>query len=342
MTRFQSRFRVSSRYIGHSEPCFIIAEGGVNHNGKLSLAKKLVEAAIDAGADAIKFQTFNTEKLVSNALSRSQFDMLKKLELPGESFLELVDYAKGQKIAFFSTPFDEESVATLDRAGVPVFKISSGDLNNLPLLRVIAKRGRPIILSTGMSTMAEISEAVDAIARHCQKLVLTHCTSLYPPKFDEINLKAMNTIGAAFCAPVGYSDHTLGYEVSLAAVVLGACVIEKHLTLDKKMKGPDHKASLEPSEFAGMVKSIRNIEQSLGTKEKGPVPREKGMRAYARKSITAIKKIAKNAEIIEGDIAILRPGNGIEPKYFDNIMGCRAKVNIRPGKQIRWDMLHRK
>lgn len=342
MTRFQSRFKVGSRYIGHSEPCFIIAEAGVNHNGKLPIAKKLIDAAIDAGADAIKFQTFNTEKLVSRALSKSQYDMLKKLELTNESFLELRNYAKERKVALFSTPFDEKSVTTLDRAGVPAFKVSSGDLNNLPLLRIIAKTGRPIILSTGMSTMAEISEAVDAIAPYCQKLVLTHCTSLYPPRFDEINLKAMDTIRAKFGVPVGYSDHTLGYEISLAAVVLGACVIEKHLTLDKKMKGPDHKASLEPSEFADMVKRIRNIEQSLGTKEKRPVPREKEMRAYARKSITAVKQIPRNAKITAGDIAILRPGNGIEPKYFDEIIGCRSKVVIRPGEQIEWHMLRRK
>jgi N,N'-diacetyllegionaminate synthase len=342
LTQFQARFKVGSRYIGHGKPCFIIAEAGVNHNGKVSIAKKLVDAAIDAGADAIKFQTFNTEKLVSKTLSKSQFNMLKKLELADESFLELRDYTKEQKIVLFSTPFDEESVATLDKARVPVFKISSGDLNNLPLLRIIARTGRPMILSTGMSTMTEISEAVDAVAPYCQKLVLTHCTSLYPPRFDEINLKAMSAIKAAFGAPVGYSDHTLGYEVSLAAVALGACVIEKHLTLDKKMSGPDHKASLEPLEFAGMVKSIRNIEQSLGTEEKRPVPREKSMRAYARKSITAVKQIVKNAEITSSDVAILRPGNGIEPKYFDKVIGCRSKVSIPLGEQIRWNMLHTK
>lgn len=341
MTRFQSRFKVGGRYIGHSEPCFIIAEAGVNHNGKLPIAKKLIDAASDAGADAIKFQTFKTERLVNKALSKNQYDMLKTLELSKESFLELSDYAKEREIIFFSTPFDEESVATLDKAGVPAFKISSGDLNNLPLLRIIAKTGRPMILSTGMSSMAEISEAVDAIAPRCQKLVLTHCTSLYPPRFDEINLKAMDTIRAKFGVPVGYSDHTLGYEISLAAVALGACVIEKHLTIDKKMNGPDHKASLEPSEFAVMVKDIRKVEQSLGTEEKRPVPREQEMRVYARKSVTAVSQIPRNAKITTSDIAILRPGNGIEPKYVDEIIGRRSKVVIRSGEQIKWQMLHR-
>ncbi|MER3407316.1 MAG: N-acetylneuraminate synthase [Nitrososphaera sp.] len=328
--------------MGHGEPCFVIAEAGVNHNGKLSTAKRLVDAAYNAGADAIKFQTFVTQNLVSRALSRKQFDMLKKLELDKDSFLELRDYASSRKLVFFSTPFDMESVRLLHKeVDVPLFKISSGDLDNLPLLRAVAKTGRPMIVSTGMSTMDEISGAVDAVGPYCKGLVLTHCTSLYPPAFNEINLKAMDTIKKAFGAPVGYSDHTLGYEVSIAAVALGACVIEKHLTLDKKMAGPDHKASLDPKEFASMTKGIRNVEQALGTAEKKPVPREHKMRAYARKSITCIRDIRKGARIAAQDIAILRPGGGMEPKHFDELVGRVAQVNIRQGQQITPDMLRR-
>jgi len=339
-SRFRARIRISgSRYIGHRESCFIVAEAGVNHNGKLALAKKLVETARDVGADAIKFQTFVAEKLVSRALSRKQFDMLKKLEMDRESFLELGDYAKQRKITFFSTPFDGESVSVLQEARVPLYKISSGDLGNIPLLKMIARTGKPMIISTGMGTMEEISDAVAAIAPFCRNLVLTHCTSLYPPRYDEANLSAMLTIKDAFGAPVGYSDHTLGYEVSIAAVALGACLIEKHLTLDKKMKGPDHRASLDPSEFRDMVNKIRNVEQALGTKEKRPVPREQEMRAYARKSVTAVRDIEKDATIVEADIAILRPGEGIEPKYFDKIVGKQARVDIRRQQQIKWSML---
>jgi N-acetylneuraminate synthase len=341
--KFESTIRLTGgggRRIGHGEPCFVIAEAGVNHNGKLSIAKRLVDAAYNAGADAIKFQTFVTQNLVSRALSRKQFDMLRKLELNKDSFMELRDYASSRKLVFFSTPFDMESLRLLHKeVNVPLFKISSGDLDNLPLLRAVAKTGRPMIVSTGMSTMEEISAAVDAMAPYCRDLVLMHCTSLYPPAFDEINLRAMDTIKRTFGAPVGYSDHTLGYEVSIAAAALGACVIEKHLTLDKKMAGPDHKASLDPKEFAKMTQSIRNVEQALGTEEKKPVPREYKMRSYARKSITSARDIKKGARIEEQDIAILRPGGGIEPKHFDEIVGRAAKVDIKKGRQITWDML---
>lgn len=340
-SHFQARIRVGNKrqYIGHKDPCFIIAEAGVNHNGKLSLAKKLVDAARDAGADAVKFQTFVAKKLVSSALSKKQFEMLKKLELDREAFLELGDYAKQQRITFFSTPFDEESVNVLQEARVPLYKTSSGDLGNIPLLKLIARTGKPMIISTGMGTMDEVSDAVAAVAPFCRKLVLTQCTSLYPPRYDEANLRAMLTIKNAFGVPVGYSDHTLGYEVSLAAVSLGACLVEKHLTIDKKMKGPDHRASLDRFEFGELVNKIRNVEQALGSKEKKPVRRELKMRAYARKSITAVRNIAKNAIVAEDDVAILRPGDGIEPKYVDKIIGKQARMDIRKQQQIEWSML---
>jgi N-acetylneuraminate synthase/N,N'-diacetyllegionaminate synthase len=340
-SHFQDRIKVGShgRYIGHKDPCFVVAEAGVNHNGKLSLAKKLVEAAKDAGADAVKFQTFVAKKLVSRALGRKQFEMLRKLELDREAFLELGDYAKQQQMICFSTPFDEESVNVLQEARVPLYKISSGDLDNIPLLKLIARIGKPMIISTGMGTMDEVSDAVDAIAPFCKRLVLTQCTSLYPPRYDEANLRAMLTIKNAFGAPVGYSDHTLGHEVSLAAVALGACLVEKHLTINKKMQGPDHRASLDPFEFGELVSKIRNVEQALGSNEKKPVQRELKMRAYARRSITAVREIAKNTTISEGDISMLRPGDGIASKYIDKVVGKQARVDIRRLQQIKWSML---
>lgn len=340
--RFLTRFKVSKsprRYIGDGEACFVVAEAGVNHNGKLALAKKLVDAAVRAEADAIKFQTFVTEKLVNRNLSRRQYGMLKMLEMDEASFLELRGYAKQNKIILFSTPFDDESLSVLRKLDMPLYKISSGDLDNLPLLRRVARVGKPMIVSTGMSTMSEISEAVATVGHFCDRLVLAHCTSLYPPRFDEVNLKAISTIRKAFGVPVGYSDHSLGYEVSIAAVALGACLIEKHLTLDKKMAGPDHKASLEPSEFGKMVKMIRNVERALGVEVKKPVPREQDMRSYARKSITAISDMASGVQITKDDVAILRPGGGMRPKHLDAIIGRRTRVRIRKGWQIKSAML---
>ncbi len=339
--KFFPRFRVgnSSCYIGHSEPCFIVAEAGVNHNGSLSVARKLIDAAHRSGADAIKFQTFVTERLVSRLLSRKQFDMLRKLELSEDAFVELEHYAERKGIIFFSTPFDESSVKMLQNIGVPLYKIGSGDICNIPLLNIVAKTGKPLILSTGMSTMTEIARAVNAIAPLCRKLVLTHCTSLYPAKIEESNLRAMATLTDAFGAPVGYSDHTPGHDVSVAAAAMGACLLEKHLTIDKKMEGPDHKASLDPSEFRSMVARIRNVEQALGAAQKKPVPREKAMRAYARRSITATSDIRAGARIDQENVGILRPGNGIGPVHLGKIIGKTARRNIRNGEQIKWSML---
>lgn len=340
-SHFQARIRVGNRrkYISHKDPCFIVAEAGVNHNGKLSLAKKLVDAASDAGADAVKFQTFVAKNLVNRALGRKQFEMLRKLELGRDAFLELRDYAKQKQMIFFSTPFDEESVHVLQDARVPLYKTSSGDLDNIPLLEVIARTGKPMIVSTGMGTMDEVSCAVAAIAPFCNSLVLTQCTSLYPPRYDEANLNAMLTVKNTIGVPVGYSDHTLGYEVSLAAVAMGACLVEKHLTISKKMKGPDHRASLDPFEFGELVDKIRNVEQALGSSKKKPVRRELKMREYARKSITAVRDITKNTTITKDDVSMLRPGDGIEPKYVDKIVGKRARVDIRKLQQIKWSLL---
>ena len=278
----------------------IIAEAGVNHNGSLELAKRLIEAAADAGADAVKFQTFVAEEVVSiNApkaeyqkqatdASESQYEMIKKLELSREAHKELMEYAKNKNIMFLSTPFDERSVDLLVELGVPLIKISSGEITNHPFLRYIAKKDLPIILSTGMSTLEEVREAVSVIKKTgCNDLTLLHCTSNYPALFEDCNLRAMKTMADAFKIPVGYSDHTPGRVVPVAVAALGACVIEKHFTLDKNLPGPDHKASLDPDELKDMVYDIRKVEKALGSSVKAPVELELEVRNVVRRSIVA-------------------------------------------------------
>ena len=267
-----------------NETCFIIAEAGVNHNGSIVLAKQLIDVAVKAHADAVKFQTFIAEDVVSNDApkaeyqkqttdaSESQLDMIKKLELSKEDHQELMDYAKQKNIMFLSTPFDEISVDLLIELGLPLIKISSGEITNHPFLKYIAKKGLPIILSTGMSTLEEVAEAVSVMKETgCKDLTLLHCTSNYPARVEDCNLLAMKTMADAFDVPVGYSDHTPGIYVPLAAAAMGVCVIEKHFTLDKNLPGPDHRASLEPAELEEMVREIRNVEKALGSSVKAPV-----------------------------------------------------------------------
>ena len=334
--------------IGDGQPVFIIAEAGVNHNGSLKLAKQLVDAAKAAGADAVKFQTFQAEKLADQSAplagyqkrginAASQFEMLKQLELPPAAFKELFSYCRKKGILFLSTPFDQPSALLLNKLPVAAFKISSGDLNNLPLLRMITAFGRPIILSTGMATMAEVMTAVKAISR--KDLILLHCTSNYPTAYQNVNLLAMETIRSATGLLVGYSDHTLGIEVPLAAAALGASVIEKHFTLDRKMKGPDHLASLEPKELTEMVAGIRKIEKAMGRPEKAPIRSELPIRLVARKSLFAVRDIAKGEKITEAMLAIKRPGTGIEPKHLDAIVGRRAGSLITQGTLLAWRQL---
>jgi len=263
--------KIGDKLIGEEEPCFIIAEAGVNHNGSIELAKKLIDAAKDAGADAVKFQTFKTENVVVKDAQKaeyqkettgegSQYEMIKKLELTEEDFRELADYAKEKDIMFLSSPFDKESVDLLNELDVPAFKVGSGEITNLPLLRYIAKKEKPIILSTGMSTLGEIEEALDVIrSEGVEDIILLHCVSNYPARIEDVNLRALGTLKQAFKLPVGFSDHTLGITAPIAAVALGACVIEKHFTLDRNLPGPDHKASLEPEELKEMAKAIREV-----------------------------------------------------------------------------------
>ena len=265
------KLKIGDKLIGEEEPCFIIAEAGVNHNGSVELAKKLIDAAKDAGADAVKFQTFKAESVVVKDAQKaeyqkettgegSQYEMIKKLELTEEDFRELADYAKEKDIMFLSSPFDKESVDLLNELDVPAFKVGSGEITNLPLLRYIAKKEKPIILSTGMSTLGEIEEALDVIrSEGVEDIILLHCVSNYPARIEDVNLRALGTLKQAFKLPVGFSDHTLGITAPIAAVALGACVIEKHFTLDRNLPGPDHKASLEPEELKEMAKAIREV-----------------------------------------------------------------------------------
>jgi N,N'-diacetyllegionaminate synthase len=319
---------------------FIIAEAGVNHNGSTELAKKLIDVASDAGADAVKFQTFKAEKLVNRDAkkaayqqenmqekSTSQFTMLKKLELGVATHKELIAYAQSKNIMFFSTPFDLESVKLLDDLGLEIFKIPSGEITNLPYLRAIARLNKKVVLSTGMSTMQEVREAFEVLLNNGTKkanITILHANTMYPTPMEDVNLRAMLEIQKELDVAVGYSDHTLGIEVPIAAVAMGASVIEKHFTLSRDMEGPDHKASLEPHEIKAMVHAIRNIEQALGSSEKKPSASETPNITVARKSIVAARKIAKGEILSEKNLTVKRPAGGISPMRWDEIIGKKA------------------
>lgn len=315
---------------------FIIAEAGVNHNGSFEIACQLVDAAKAAGVDCIKFQTFRSENLVSHAAPKaeyqkatagdgSQLDMLKKLELSYDEFLELKNYCDKVGICFLSTPFDFDSIAFLNSIDMPFWKIPSGEVTNLPYLIAIAETGKPIVMSTGMCEMRELKEAIEALrAKGAGEIKLLHCNTEYPTPFEDVNLKAMNTLKDVFGVGVGYSDHTKGIEVSVAAAALGATIIEKHFTLDRTMEGPDHKASLEPDELAMMVSGIRHIEKALGSRDKMPSSSEKKNIGIARKSVVAKTGIKKGEKLTENNLTVKRPGTGISPMKWFEVLGTYA------------------
>lgn len=319
---------------------FIIAEAGVNHNGSLELAKELIDVAVEANVDAVKFQTFKTELCIvkdtekaqyqkeATGETESQYDMVKKLELDVDAHHELIAYCQSKNIMFLSTPFDHESIDLLNDLGLEIFKIPSGEITNLPYLRHIGKLKKKVILSTGMANIGEIEDALDILMEAGTKqdnITVLHANTMYPTPVEDVNLKAMVTIGKTFDIKYGYSDHTLGIEVDIAAVAMGACVIEKHFTLDKKMDGPDHKASLEPDELIAMTKAIRNIELALGSSVKKPSPSEQPNIAIARKSIVA-KRAIKSGEVFDEDnLIVKRPGNGISPMQWDLVVGTKAQ-----------------
>jgi N,N'-diacetyllegionaminate synthase len=343
---------IADRKIGPGQPAFIIAEAGVNHNGDPQLARQLIDAAAEAGADAVKFQTFKAEKLVTKGArmadyqvenigqETSQLDMLRKLELQYEDHAGLKAYAEQKELVFMSTPFDLDGIDFLKNLGVVAFKAGSGDLTNLPYLRKMAAQGLPMIISTGMAVLEECREAVAAIRESGDPgLVVLHCTTNYPCPEAEVNLKAMNTLARELDCLVGYSDHTDGILVPQLAVAAGACVIEKHYTLDRNMEGPDHKASLEPQELKDMVQMIRRVEAIMGHGDKVPNPSELRIMEAARKSVVAATGIAKGMVITAAMLDIKRPGTGISPKKMQDLVGKRAKVAIQADTIITWEML---
>lgn len=331
----------------------IIAEAGVNHNGSMDQAKKLVDVAAEAGVDYVKFQTFQAEKLVSKEARKAkyqaknlgededtpQYEMLKELELGEGQHRELIDYCAQKNIRFLSTPFDEESIQLLVELGVPYLKVPSGELTNKPFLEVIGDQGIPVILSTGMGTLAEVRDALDVITSRglpLAEITVLHCNTEYPTPYEDVNLRAMNAMRNEFGVDVGYSDHTLGIEVPIAATALGATVIEKHFTLDRGLPGPDHRASLEPDELISMVESIRNIESALGDGSKQPSESEQKNISVVRKSIHAAKDIPEGSKIGRDDLTVLRPGDGISPMEIDKILGTRPSRPISRGHKLDW------
>jgi N-acetylneuraminate synthase len=343
---------VAGRKIGPGFPCFIIAEAGVNHNGNLDLAMELVDAALATGADAVKFQTFKAERIVTHeapkaeyqkrttGAAESQFEMLRRLEVSPETHHQLMAYCQERGILFMSSPFDEESVDLLDDIGVPVFKIPSGEITNLPYLSHVARKGKPLIVSTGMSYLSEVETAVRTIEKAGnEQFVLLHCVSNYPANPADVNLAAMQTMSVAFRTPVGYSDHTPGIEVPLAAVALGACVIEKHLTLDRSLPGPDHRASLERDAFAAMVRGIRIVESAIGHGRKEPAASEANTAAVARKSLVAARDIPAGTALTEKMITVKRPGTGLPPAMSPYVLGRIARTPIPAGALISLVML---
>lgn len=330
----------------------VIAEAGVNHNGSLDLARALVDEAKRAGADFVKFQSFRTAALASKtapkaayqrkttAARQSQYDMLRALELSPVAHRILFAYCRVKRIGFLSSPFDEQSADLLSRLGVSQFKIPSGEITNHGFLRHVALKRKPIILSTGMSTLGEVEDAVRVIKdAGNRRTTLLHCVTEYPAPYDQINLRAMLTLKTAFGLPVGYSDHTPGIEIALAAVALGAAVIEKHFTLDRTMEGPDHQASLEPAELTNMVRAIRNVEASLGDGRKAPAPAELRNLTVARKSLVAARAIRKGEAITRSKVVVKRPGTGIQPVDLEKVLGLRAATAIPADEVITWSKL---
>jgi N,N'-diacetyllegionaminate synthase len=333
--------QIGGKQIGNGHPCFVIAEAGVNHNGSLDLAKQLVNAAVEAGADAVKFQTFSADKLISvtapkadyqketTTTAERQLEMVRRLEMPEEMTRSVAAHAASLGIIFLSTGFDEQSVDLLDEIGVPAFKIGSGDVTDLPLLEFIGRKRKPVMLSTGMTYLEEVQSAVETLlVAGCPSVALLHCVSSYPADPEEANLRVLQTLKDTFNAPVGFSDHFLDNEIAIAAVALGANLVEKHITLDVNLPGPDHRVSLSPGRFKSLVQSIRVVERSLGDGVKRPYPGEQNVREVARRSIVAARTIATGSTITREMLAFKRPGTGISPARWKELIGKRAAHDI--------------
>jgi len=337
----------------NNQSTIIIAEAGVNHNGSIETAKRLIDVAIVAGADYVKFQTFKAETLVTQTADKaeyqkeltntneSQFEMIKKLELDRKTHEELINYCEQKDMKFLSTAFDHDSIDLLAELDIPIFKIPSGEITNLPYLRHIGKMRKPIIMSTGMSTLGEVRNALNILIEsgaEKEQITILHCNTEYPTPMEDVNLKAMITIRDELDVNIGYSDHTLGIEVPVAAVAMGATVIEKHFTLDRTLPGPDHAASLEPDELKEMVNSIRNIEKAMGDGVKKPSPSETENIPIARKSIVARKPIKKGELFTENNLTVKRPGNGISPMEWDDVIGSKANIDYKIDQTIKGEI----
>lgn len=343
--------RIGERPVGGGAPVYIIAEAGSNHDRNLDQAKRLIDVAAEAGADAVKFQTFAADRIVAETKTRAKYldailppdktmsDLFRELELPREWHAELFEHATAAGLDFLSSPFDFEAVDLLDQLGVKAFKVASYELWHLPLIRDVASRGRPIICSTGMADMADIQEAVDTVAATGnEQLILLHCVVNYPPPFSDLNLRAIETMRRAFGVPVGYSDHTPGITAPIVAAALGAAVVEKHYTISRDLPGPDHRFALEPAELKAMVQGIRDAQAALGTGIKHMAPAEADLYVTARRSLFAARDIAAGTVLAEDDVAILRPGTGIEVRDLDKVVGRTARRAIERHEPLAWDM----
>lgn len=341
-----------SSSVFNQAPVTVIAEAGVNHNGDLAIAKQLIDVAATAGANFVKFQTFKAEKIVSTSARKADYQlqndakgeatqlaMLKKLELDQSMHQELIKHAHQQGIQFLSTPFDPESVDLLDALGISVFKIPSGEITNAPLIEKIGRLCKPVILSSGMATLGEIEEALFVLLNSGllrDQITVLHCNTEYPTPITDVNLRAMQTIGAALKVPVGYSDHTLGLEIPIAATALGATIIEKHFTLDRTMDGPDHRASLEPDELNQMVRAIRHVSLALGSGIKQPSPSEAKNSTVARKSIHLSTNLPTGHLLRTEDLIMKRPGNGISPMHYAQVVGRIIRQPLPTDHQLQW------
>lgn len=343
--------KVGDKMVGEDNPIFLIAEAGVNHNGSLSIARSLVDIAADSGVDAIKFQTYKTEKLILRSTEKASYqqsnvkkeesfyEMLKKYELTEGDFKILKEYCDEKGLLFLSTPFDSSSVELLENLNVPAYKIGSGDMNNFPLIKVVCSKGKSILLSTGMATLEEVRESVQFIKNNSvEEIVIFQCTTSYPTKLEDVNLNVIDLYKNEFPNEIiGFSDHSQGITASLGAVAKGAKVIEKHFTLDKEMEGPDHKASLDPTELRKWVNEIRNLEKALGSNKKTLLKSEVELSKIARKSIVSIKDLKKGEILSEDNIGIKRPGTGISPKEFEKIIGRSINKDILKDSVIFWE-----
>lgn len=347
------QFHIGNKVICNKQPCYIIADIGLNHNGKEGIALKMVEEAAKAGVDAIKLSKFDSHKLLSKSRDTlnclddtcgyddATFQHYEKLELSSDTLIKVAQHCAKMKIDFLSTVFDEENVDFLVKMGVPAIKIASGDLTVDPFLKYVAQQNLPVILSTGMSSLDEVKHAVEVLTENgCQELALLHCVSDYPAKKEDLNLRVISTLSREFNIPIGFSDHTIGIEAIPVAVAAGACIVEKHFTLNKDLPGPDHRFSVDPYELTKLIKEVRQVESILGVEQKDPTPAELEFRKFGRRSIVAKTTIEPDTMITEEMLAMKRPGTGISPRDLYKVLGKKARVKITEDEILTWDKIY--